>query len=53
MELSTAIKGRVIVAFFVILVLISVYIPYVGLPLAILWLGIVIWQYKRQQEQSN
>ena len=53
MDLSAVIRGRVIVAFFVILVLISVYVPYVGLPLAVAWLGIVIWQYRRQQQDQG
>ena len=53
MELSTVIKWRVVVAFVIALILISVYIPYVGLPLAVVWLGIVIWQHRRQQGQNS
>ena len=54
MELGTVIKWRVIVAFALFLLVISVYAPYVGIPLAVVWLAIVIIQYRRQQQdQAN
>jgi len=53
MKLETVIKGRVIAAFVIALILITVYVPYVGVPLALLWLGIVVWQYRKQQGESG
>lgn len=52
MKLDTVNTIRVIVLFLIILVLISVYWPKYGIPFAILWAGIVIWQWFKQRKQK-
>ena len=51
MKLDTAIKLRVAFAFLVLLVILAVYVPSYGLPLALIWAAIVLWQYKKQNPQ--
>jgi hypothetical protein len=41
-------KARVIVGFFVLLVLIGLYVPDYGLWLALIWLAVVLWQWRKQ-----
>jgi hypothetical protein len=53
MKLETAIRWRVALAFLVILILIALYVPAWGIPLAILWGGIVLWQLWREKSQGG
>jgi len=50
MNLDAVAKARVIFAFSVMLLLIAVYIPDIGVWLALLWLAVVIWQYREQRK---
>lgn len=48
MKLDTAIKLRVAFAFLVFLIVLAIYVPSYGLPLALVWVAIVLWQYRKQ-----
>lgn len=50
MNIQTVNTLRVAVAFFIALIALAIYVPYVGLPLAVLWLGIVFWQRRKQAQ---
>ena len=57
MNLDQVAAVRVAAAFTIILIFVAIYVPKVGIPLAVLWAGIVIWQYikqtKRKQESAD
>ena len=46
MDFEAVGKARVILAFSVVLILIAVYVPDIGIWLALLWLAIVLWQLR-------
>lgn len=49
MKLGSANSIRVAAVFIAVLIIISVSWPVYGIPLAAVWLGIVIWQWWRQR----
>ena len=53
MKLDQVATVRVAAAFTIVLIFVAIYIPYVGIPLAVLWAGIVIWQYIKQRTTSD
>jgi hypothetical protein len=53
MKLDTANTIRVAAVFMAVLIIISVSWPVYGIPLAVIWLGVVIWQLYRQRNQSK
>jgi hypothetical protein len=53
MKLDTANTIRVGVVFMAVLIIISVSWPVYGIPLAVIWLGVVIWQLIRQKDSQN
>jgi hypothetical protein len=53
MKLDTANTIRVGAVFLAVLIVISVSWPVYGIPLALIWLGVVIWQLIKQRNQSK
>jgi len=53
MNFGTVAKARVIFAFSVVLLLIALYIPDIGVWLALLWLAVVLWQYQVQRKDKS
>ncbi len=53
MKLDTANKIRIAIAFLLILLMLSLYWPKYGLPFAILWGGIVLWQWIKKIAKRN
>lgn len=52
MKLNTAITIRVAAAFLVFLLVIAANYPKAGVPLAVAWVLLVLWQLIRQKEQN-
>jgi hypothetical protein len=48
MKHDTVNRARIILGFFVLLILIGLYVPNYGLWLALIWLAVVIWQWRKQ-----
>lgn len=48
MKHDTVNRARIILGFFVLLILIALYVPHYGLWLALIWLAVVIWQWRKQ-----
>ena len=42
---------RIAVFFLMVLILLSLYWPKYGIPVSIVWAGIVIWQWRKQRKQ--
>jgi hypothetical protein len=53
MKLDTANTIRIAAAFMTVLIIISVSWPVYGVPLAVIWLGLVVWHLFRQRKQSK
>jgi hypothetical protein len=53
MKLDIANSIRVAAVFMAVLIIISVSWPVYGIPLALIWLGVVIWQLVRQSKKSD
>jgi hypothetical protein len=53
MKLDTANTVRVAAVFLAVLIIISVSWPVYGIPLALIWLGVVVWQLLRLRNQSD
>lgn len=51
MDLDTANTIRIAVLFLVVLVVISISWPKYGIPFAILWAGVVLWQWFKQKKR--
>jgi len=53
MKLGTAIRWRIAITFLVVLFLAAFYWPKYGIPLALIWLAVVLWQAKKQGTLSK
>ena len=53
MNLDKANTIRVAAVFIAVLIVISVSWPVYGIPLAVIWLVVVIWQLIKQRNQSD
>ena len=53
MKLDTANTIRIGAAFMAVLIIISVSWPVYGIPLAVVWLAVVVWQLVRQRKLKN
>jgi hypothetical protein len=53
MKLDTANTIRVAAVFMALLIVISVSWPVYGIPMALIWLGVVIWQLIKQRNQAD
>ena len=49
MNLEQVATIRVAAVFTIVLIFVAIYVPKVGIPLAVLWAGIVVWQYIKQK----